>query len=70
MLGVEIRRQLLGQSPHLKASLIPTHRSDLPDPEPTSPVLEPYLELRGLQEDHPGEGLGPGALKTRAEASQ
>lgn len=70
MLGVEIRRQLLGQSPRRKPSLTPTQRLDLPDPEPTSPVPEAYLELRGLQEDHPGEGLGPGALKARAEASQ
>lgn len=62
MLGLEIRRQILGQKPHPKPSLIPARRADRPDPEPALPVPEKYLALRHTQEAHPGPGLGPGAL--------
>lgn len=68
LLGREIRRQILGERPHHRASFVPSRRSDCPDPHPTEPVPEPYLKLRGAHDDHPGEGKGPGALR-RADMS-
>jgi DNA (cytosine-5)-methyltransferase 1 len=62
MLGLEIRRQILGESPRPKASLLPARREDCPGPEPVHPVPDAYLDLRGLEDPHPGPGLGPGAL--------
>lgn len=66
MLGLEIRRQLLGQKPEAKPSLIPARRDDRPEPEPVLDVPEKYLALRNTQKAHPGPGLGPGAV-ARAE---
>lgn len=68
LLGREIRRQILRERPHHRASFVPSRRSDCPAAHPTEPVPEPYLKLRGAHDDHPGEGKGPGALR-RAEAS-
>ncbi len=71
LLGIEIRRQLLG---HLVASTplanIPRQRSDCPSPEEPAPVPEAYLPLRGKHAEHPGPGLGPGARhRVDAEAA-
>ena len=62
LLGLEIRRQLLGEHPVPLAPLVPALRDDCPPPESVKTVPERYLELRGQQEDHPGPGRGPGAL--------
>ena len=67
LIGMEIRRQLLGQRPRAKKSLVPALRDDCPPPEPVADVPEQYLERRGNYEDHPGPGLGPGARR-RAKA--
>lgn len=67
LLGLEIRRQLLGEQPIVLPPLIPELRDDCPPPEPTRRVPRRYLELRGQQEDHPGAGLGPGALERREQ---
>lgn len=67
MLGLEIRRQLLGQTPKARPSLIPVRREDRPDPEPVQDVPEKYLALRHTQEAHPGPGLGPGAVARAQE---
>jgi DNA (cytosine-5)-methyltransferase 1 len=67
LLGVEIRRQLLGERPQSKTSLLPEPRTDCPIAETVAPVPDRYLALRGHQEDHPGAGQGPGAMR-RLEA--
>ncbi len=69
MLGLEIRRQLLGHHPRSRSSLIPALRDDCPPPEPVAPVPDVFLPLRGKQEDHPGPGRGPGALRLNAALS-
>ena len=66
MFGLQIRRQILGQRPYAKPSLIPARRDDRPEPEPVLDVPEKHLPLCHSQEAHPGPGLGPGAL-ARAE---
>jgi DNA (cytosine-5)-methyltransferase 1 len=66
LLGLEIRRQLLGERPRAKPRLVPAIRGDCPPPEPIAPVPERYLELRAEHEAHPGAGLGPGALARSA----
>ena len=63
LLGGVIRRQLLGEKPRLLDPLTPALREDCPDPEPVARVPAKYLCLRGDHADHPGPGLGPGALK-------
>jgi DNA (cytosine-5)-methyltransferase 1 len=62
VLGLEIRRQLHGHAPVAASPLIPALRDDCPAPEPQQQVPDRYLAMRGLQEDHPGPGLGPGAV--------
>ena len=69
ILGLEIRKQLLGES-HLETrpSLIPKKRNDTPPPEITIPISDKYKELIGDHEDHPGEGRGPGASNRKGNA--
>lgn len=64
LLGIEIRRQLLGH-PVAPAPLanIPRQRSDCPSPAEPRPVPDRYLRLRGAHAEHPGAGLGPGAKR-------
>jgi DNA (cytosine-5)-methyltransferase 1 len=66
LLGLEIRRQLLGERPRRQRSLVPLVRDDCPPPEPLAPVPERYLHMRADHQDHPGPGLGPGALARTA----
>jgi DNA (cytosine-5)-methyltransferase 1 len=70
LLGFEIRRQLSGGRVRRKTPLIPMLRDDCPGPEPIEAVPRSYLRLKGQQEDHPGPGLGPGALRARKVAEQ
>ncbi|MGH2486586.1 MAG: DNA cytosine methyltransferase, partial [Ktedonobacterales bacterium] len=63
VLGYEIRRQLLGEKLRRRRPLTPSLRDDCPDPEATAEVPAKYLYLRDTHPDHPGPGLGPGALK-------
>lgn len=69
LLGLQIRRQLLGERPRRRAPLTPRLRDDCPAPEPIAAVPARYLALRGTQEEHPGPGQGPGALAISAEAA-
>lgn len=63
LLGLEIQRQLLGSGSEWRMlSLIPHRRDNCPPFEEVLPVPKRYLTLRGQHEDHPGAGLGPGAL--------
>lgn len=70
LLGMEIRRQLLGERGPRRLRLLPERRFDCPAPEPTSPVPAEYHVLRAKHGDHPGAGLGPAAMRReRAEAN-
>ncbi|EMD9442889.1 DNA cytosine methyltransferase [Burkholderia cepacia] len=66
-LGLEIRRQLLGERVRRRLRLIPTNRHDCRAPEPTTSVPRQYLSLRAEHQDHPGAGLGPAARLRMAE---
>lgn len=63
VIGLEIRQQLLGESPAPLPPLTPTLRDDCPEPEPTAPIPAKHLSLKAEHPDHPGAGLGPGARK-------
>ena len=68
-IGWEMRRRLFGEA-HLAVanpSLIPARRSDIPEPEPVSPVAAKYLHLRGEHEAHPGTGKGNRATLRASE---
>ena len=61
LLGLEIRRQLLGEARvRHKLRLIPQRREDTPRAYPRQPVPAAYLHLVGEHGAHPGTGLGPG----------
>jgi len=63
LLGLEIRRQLLGEKVRRRLRLIPTRRDDCPSPESVTRVSLKYLPLRSSHKDHLGPGLGPGARR-------
>jgi DNA (cytosine-5)-methyltransferase 1 len=62
LLGLEIRRQILGENVRASLTLIPTRRNDCPPPEVVAEVPEEYRSLRGVHQDHPGTGQGPAAI--------
>lgn len=70
LIGLEIRRQLLGD---IKArrlpSLLPSRRTDCPDPEPPERVHRKYLRLRGAHKAHPGTGKGPSPQRRVSKGS-
>jgi DNA (cytosine-5)-methyltransferase 1 len=66
LLGLEIRRQLLGERVRRVLTLIPDKRGPCPAPERRRPVPRKYLALRAKHADHPGVGLGPGAQRRAA----
>jgi DNA (cytosine-5)-methyltransferase 1 len=60
LIGLEIRRQLLGDlSAPTAASLAPGYRRGCPEPEPVRAVHRSYIGLRGAHKAHPGTGKGP-----------
>ena len=64
LLGLEIRRQLLGDpAPELRATLLPPCRTPVPPAEPVAPVPHKYLKLVATHSPHPGTGKGYGAIK-------
>lgn len=66
MLGLEIRRQLLGERVRTDLTLLPTRRSRIPPPEVCKRVASQYRRLRRRRREHPGTGRGPGARKRLA----
>jgi DNA (cytosine-5)-methyltransferase 1 len=72
LLGLEIKRQLLGMSVSPRQSaLLPPHRVQCPPRERTRAVPSEYLGLRGRHCPHPGSGLGPRALlRERSESDR
>jgi DNA (cytosine-5)-methyltransferase 1 len=70
LLGLEIRRQLLGQGPRRNGlRLLPAARDDCPPAERPAKVPKHYLALRGDHPDHPGAGEGPRARHTRTRTA-
>jgi DNA (cytosine-5)-methyltransferase 1 len=67
LLGLELRRQFFGERVRRSLRLIPGPRPDCPAAETTRPVPKKHLTLRGSHEEHPGTGLGPGALRREQE---
>lgn len=65
LLGLEIRRQLLGDRVRRCLRLIPKRRSDCPRAEHVSRVAREYLALRAQHREHPGTGRGPAAQLRR-----
>lgn len=63
LFGLEIRRQFFGEKVRRTLTLVPSKRRTCPSAERRSRVPKKYLKLRGKHEDHPGPGLGPGALQ-------
>jgi DNA (cytosine-5)-methyltransferase 1 len=63
MLGLEIRRQFLGERVRRTLRLIPKKRKRCPAPTTAMHVPAPYLKMRGDHADHPGTALGPGAAR-------
>lgn len=61
LLGLEIRRQLLGERVRRNLRLIPSPREGCPAPARRAKVPQRYLALRASHPEHPGTGLGPGA---------
>lgn len=68
LLGLEIRRQLLGDQTacHSSLTLVPGKRGACPEPEPVRPVPAAYDYMRARHPPHAGEGLGPGAGRGQA----
>jgi DNA (cytosine-5)-methyltransferase 1 len=66
LLGLEIRRQLLGHDANRSLTTIPEQRDDCPRPTRPAKVPEQYLRLRGKHDDHPGAGKGPRAVASAA----
>jgi DNA (cytosine-5)-methyltransferase 1 len=63
LLGIEIRRQLLGHQLDERLRLIPKRRPDCPPAEPLRPVPRRYFSLVGKHAEHPGVGKGPRARR-------
>lgn len=63
VVGREIRRQYFGRRlPTRAPRLLPVLQTTVPPPEPIRPVPANYHHLRNTETEHPGTGLGRGAL--------
>jgi DNA (cytosine-5)-methyltransferase 1 len=69
LLGLAIRRAVFGEDVERPLRLIPKLRDDCPRRHPIANVHPKYLGMRGIHEDHPGVGKGPGALSRLADAA-
>lgn len=65
LIGLEIRRQFLGERVRRSLQLIPDHRQDTPPAERHRAVPRQYQHFRAKYADHPGTGKGPGALRKK-----
>lgn len=61
MIGLEIRRQLLGQNVRNGLTLIPKKRRFCPNAEKPRKVPKEYVAMKRKLRAHPGVGLGPRA---------
>jgi len=65
LLGLEIKRQFLGDKSTARAplTLLPQRRANTPPPEQVASVPAKYRKLAGDHEAHPGTGKGYGAAR-------
>ena len=64
LLGLEIRRQFLGETRvRRKLKLIPRRRDERPGPEPVMPVPAKFNFMKGDHPAHGGTGKGPAAQR-------
>ena len=70
VLAREIRAQILGDDLATAATLIPSLRRPIPEPEPARPVPRKYHSLIGDHEPHPGNGKGYAAARWSDEEEQ
>ena len=63
LIGLEVRKQFLGERVRKDLRMLPERRLDCPPPERVASVDHKYLRLRAEHGDHPGSGRGPGALR-------
>lgn len=69
LLGLELRRQILGDRVRRSLRLLPARAPACPPPERVPRVPREYLNLRAEHREHPGTGLGPAARRReRAES--
>jgi len=69
LMGLEIRRQLLGDDHDDELMNLPKQRDDCPPAEEAGPVPDEYMSMRGEHDDHPGAGSGPRARKLQETAA-
>ena len=70
VLARAIRSQLLDDQPNnTELKLLPPSRRPIPAPEQVAQLPTKYRSYIGEHADHPGEGLGSGAARRRAEVS-
>lgn len=70
LLGLEVRRQLLGEAPRRACGLAPVPRRACPPPLEPGCVSRDFFNLSSKHADHPGHGLGPGARLRFAAAAK
>jgi DNA (cytosine-5)-methyltransferase 1 len=68
LLGLELRRQLLGDRVRRNLRLLPERARECPAPEPIARVPRAYLNLRKNHREHPGTGMGPAARRRERAA--
>jgi DNA (cytosine-5)-methyltransferase 1 len=67
VIGRAVAEQFFGVPLPDEYSLTVKPRRPTPPPEPTQPVPEKYLHLRGQHEEHPGTGKGYAATRRRSD---
>jgi len=67
VLGLEIRRQWLGDRIEHKFVFLPRRVDKKPTHSRVHRVPEKFLELAGIHRDHPGHGRGPRAMRQKEE---
>ena len=70
LLGLELRRQILGDRVRRSLRSLPERAPACPPPERVSRVPREYLDLRAKHREHPGTGLGPAARRRERAQSR
>jgi DNA (cytosine-5)-methyltransferase 1 len=70
LIGLEIRRQFLGETVRLRSQLLLGRRPGCPPAEPPSRVGKQFMFLRRRHREHPGPGRGPGARRREKQGKR